>query len=42
MSDCPADASGDYTQQCELVPFGMQLAAACVNHRCMSYATGSK
>jgi hypothetical protein len=42
LTDCPADASGDYTQQCELVPPGTEVAAACIHHRCLSYAVGSK
>lgn len=41
MIDCDASASGLYTQDCQFVPDPKHLAAACVNHRCLSFATQS-
>ncbi len=39
MDACDPDASGLYTQECRFVPYGTtNLAAACVNHRCLSFA----
>jgi hypothetical protein len=39
MQQCDPDASGLYTQECKFVPNGTtNLAAACVNRRCMSFA----
>lgn len=37
---CVSDASGLGTQDCKLVPGLQQVAVACVNHRCLTYAIG--
>lgn len=42
MTDCEPDASGLYTEDCQLVPFNHAVVAACVDHRCLSFAPVSK
>ena len=39
---CDPDASGLYTEDCQLVPFDQTVVAACVNHRCLSFAPAAK
>jgi hypothetical protein len=41
QSDCSSGASGFYTQDCQLVPNQQDVAVACVDHQCMTYAVGS-
>jgi hypothetical protein len=38
MPACPANASGLYTQACQLVADSSSVAVACVNHQCLTYA----